>query len=170
MTGKSPQPETDQPQTDQVTPNQTKKAVFRIPRTAFLAIAFLVICMTPFAFSGVPGLQAFYLVPLILLIFVQRTQTVATENGLAIRTVFTSRVLSWSELKGLVLTKKARVRAVLTDDNQVALPTIRTRHLPVLSLISGGRLPDPSGLLGDLTKQTVQAQQTTAASTSSTEE
>jgi hypothetical protein len=25
------------------------------------------------------------------------------------------------------------------------LPTVRTRHLPALALMSGGRLPDPTG-------------------------
>jgi hypothetical protein len=44
------------------------------------------------------------------------------------------------------LTNKAKVRAVLKDDTQIALPTVRTRHLPVLSIVSAGRLEDPTGL------------------------
>jgi hypothetical protein len=41
------------------------------------------------------------------------------------------------------LTKKSGVRAVLEDDTEVALPSVRTRHLSALALISGGRLDDP---------------------------
>ena len=33
--------------------------------------------------------------------------------------------------------------AVLKDDTEVPLPAVRTRHLPALALISGGRLDDP---------------------------
>jgi len=57
--------------------------------------------------------------------------------------VLTKRALPWSSLKGLRLTKRAEVRAVLTDDTEVALPAVRTRHLSALALISGGRLDDP---------------------------
>jgi hypothetical protein len=123
------------------------KAVFRIPGTAYLGIAFLTFCVTPLAFGGVPGLQAVYVFPLVLLVFVWRTRTVATRDQLDIRTVFGKQTIKWSQLKGLSLTKNARVRAVTTDGSEVLLPTVRTRHLPVLSLVSGGKIPDPSGIL-----------------------
>ncbi|HET6705765.1 MAG TPA: PH domain-containing protein, partial [Amycolatopsis sp.] len=38
-------------------------------------------------------------------------------------------------------------QAVLQDDTKVPLPTVRTRHLPVLSLVSEGLVADPSGVL-----------------------
>ncbi|WP_020671109.1 PH domain-containing protein [Amycolatopsis nigrescens] len=138
-------------QRDQAEPGGT--AVFRIPATALLAIMILVICVTPVAFGGVPGLQALYLVPLGLLLFVQRTRTTASRDGLAVRTMFGSREIPWAALKGLALTKKSKVRAVLTDDSQIQLPAVRTRHLPVLALVSGGKVPDPSGLTEEMTKQ-----------------
>jgi hypothetical protein len=36
------------------------------------------------------------------------------------------------------------VLAVREDDTSVALPFVRTRHLPALALVSGGRLDDPT--------------------------
>jgi hypothetical protein len=122
------------------------KAIFKIPSTALLAIAFLVMCMTPVALGEVPWLAVIYVFPLALLFFVLRTRTVADQNGLSVHTMFGHRDIPWSALKGLALTNKAKVRAVLTDDSQITLPTVRTRHLPVLSIVSGGRLEDPTGL------------------------
>ncbi|WP_158887469.1 PH domain-containing protein [Amycolatopsis anabasis] len=131
-------------------PSKARKAVFRIPGTAYIAIVLLVICITPVALGGIPGLQALYLVPLGLIVFVARTRTVATVDGLSVRTVFGKRELPWSALKGLALTPRAKVRAVLSDDTQVALPAVRTRHIPVLSLVSKGLIADPSGLTADI--------------------
>jgi Bacterial PH domain len=127
-------------------PNPGRKAIFRVPGISFLAIVFLMVCLIPVAFNGVPGLWALYVVPLGLILFVVRTRTVATAQGLAIRTMFGHRELPWEALKGLAITKRSKVRAVLPDDSQIPLPTVRTRHLPVLALVSEGRLKDPSGL------------------------
>lgn len=126
-----------------------RKAVFRVPGTALLAVVLLMVCLVPTAFSGVPGLWALYVVPLALIVFVVRTRTVASGEGLAVRTMFGHRELPWERLKGLAITGRAKVKAVLTDDTEVPLPTVRTRHLPVISLVSEGRLKDPSGLTDD---------------------
>ncbi|MGV9293389.1 PH domain-containing protein [Amycolatopsis sp. NPDC003676] len=126
-----------------------RKAVFRIPTTAYLAIGLLTVCVTPIALGEIGGFQWLYVFPLALLVFVARTRTVANREGLQVRTVFGQRDLPWSSLKGLAITNKARVRAVLGDDTQVALPTVRTRHLPVLALVSEGKIKDPSGVLSD---------------------
>ncbi|MBB4685513.1 PH domain-containing protein [Amycolatopsis jiangsuensis] len=129
--------------------DEGRKAVFRIPSTAYLAIGLLIVCVTPVALGEIGGFQWLYVFPLALLVFVARTRTVATREGLNVRTVFGKRDLPWSSLKGLAITNKARVRAVLGDDTQVALPTVRTRHLPVLALVSEGKIKDPSGVLSD---------------------
>ena len=126
--------------------NEAPKAVFKIPNTALLAIAFLVVCVTPVAFGDVPYLQWLYVFPIALAVFVIRTRTTATAEGLEVRTMFGRRDLPWSSLKGLAITDKAKVRAVLQDDTKIALPAVRTRHLPVISLVSAGRMADPSGL------------------------
>ncbi|MFJ1763372.1 PH domain-containing protein [Amycolatopsis sp. NPDC088138] len=127
--------------------DEGRKAVFRIPRTSFMAIALLTICVTPIALGEIPYLQWLYIFPIALAVFVIRTRTVATRKGLETRTMFGHRDVPWSALKGLAITKRARVQAVLTDDTKVPLPTVRTRHLPVLSLVSEGLVADPSGLL-----------------------
>ncbi len=127
--------------------DEGRKAVFRVPRTSFMAIALLTICVTPIALGEIPYLQWLYIFPIALAVFVVRHRTIATRSGLAVRTMFGHRDIPWSALKGLAITKRARVQAVLQDDTKVPLPTVRTRHLPVLSLVSEGLVADPSGVL-----------------------
>lgn len=127
-----------------------RKATFRVPLIALLAIFGLMVCLAPTAFAEVPGLWALYVIPLGMIVYVVRTRTVATPERLAVRTVFGHRDLPWEAMKGLSITKRAKVRAVLTDDTTIPLPSVRTRHLPVLALVSGGRLKDPTGLVDDL--------------------
>lgn len=127
-------------------PGTGKRAVFRVPAIATLGVLFLAVCMTPVAGSSI-WLLFLYLIPITLLVWLLRTRTVATVDGLTVRTVFSTRVLPWSTLRGLALTDRAKVRAVLSEGGEVTLPAVRTRHLPVLSLVSGGRVKDPSGVL-----------------------
>ncbi len=133
----------------QKTATTGRQAILRIPGIATLAVAVLTVCVTPAAFA-VPGLQALYLVPIALFVWILRTRTVADARGLTVRTVFGQRELPWSELKGLSLSKRGKVSAVTTAGEEVALPTVRTRHLPVLSLVSEGRVGDPTGLTEDM--------------------
>jgi PH (Pleckstrin Homology) domain-containing protein len=123
-------------------PRVPSRLVFRTPGIAVLAALLLALGATPFA-VGQRGFALIYLVPLGLIVWVLRTRTTADRDGLAVRRVFTSRSLPWSSLKGLRLTKRAGVHAVLADDREVALPAVRTRHLSALALVSGGRLDDP---------------------------
>lgn len=124
-------------------PQAPSRLVFRIPTIAVLAALLLAVGAVPFAF-GAPGLAAIFAVPVAVIVWVLRTRTTADADGLAVRRVFSQRRLPWTSLKGLRLTKRAGVHAVLTDDTEVALPAVRTRHLPALAMVSGGRLDDPS--------------------------
>ncbi|MER7116059.1 PH domain-containing protein [Saccharomonospora azurea] len=130
------------------TPEKGHRAVFRIPGTALIGVLMLFMCMFPFA-ATLPYLLPLLIVPIAVAIWIMRTRTVATRDGLEVRTMLGTRQLPWDALKGFSLTPKASVVAVLSDDTKVALPSVRTRHLPVLSLVSEGRVPDPSGLLSE---------------------
>lgn len=118
------------------------RLLFRVPPTAVLGALLLAVAAVPFAF-GAPGFYLIFLLPLGMIIWILRIRTIADAEGLTVRRVLTRRALPWSSLKGLRLTKRAGVRAVLTDDTEVPLPAVRTRHLPALALISRGRLDDP---------------------------
>ncbi|MET9225102.1 PH domain-containing protein [Lentzea sp. NPDC003310] len=118
-----------------------KKLVFRIPATALLAAALIVICVTPVAWLA-PGLQALYLLPLAYAYWVLRNRTTVTEEEIVARGVFGTTTLRWDEVKSIRLVQKGWLRAVKTDDSEVTLPAVRFMHLPALSVVSGGRVPD----------------------------
>ncbi|WP_186763512.1 PH domain-containing protein [Lentzea tibetensis] len=122
-----------------------KKIVFRIPATALLAVGLVAICMTPVAW-GLPGLQAIYLVPVGLAYWVLRNRTTVDSEVLVARGLFGSTVLPWAEVKAIRLSRKGWLRAVREDDSEVPLPAVRLMHIPALSLISGGRIPDPTAV------------------------
>jgi hypothetical protein len=114
---------------------------FRLPLTALLGVFGLIVCMTPVAF-GVPGLQVLYLVPLALAIWIVRTRTVVDPDTVVAYRVWHSRRIAWSDLAGLRIDDQSRVSAVLRTGDEVGLPAVRARHLPVLAAVSRGRLPD----------------------------
>ena len=115
---------------------------FRRPLTALIGVFGLVVCMTPVAF-GIPGLQVLYLVPLGVAIWLVRTRTVVGAETLVVHRVLGSRRVTWSDLQGLRMDDRSRVWAILRGGEEVGLPAVRTRDLPVLAALSRGRLPDP---------------------------
>ncbi|MEU0879202.1 PH domain-containing protein [Lentzea sp. NPDC005914] len=119
-----------------------KKLVFRIPATALLAAGLIAICVTPVAWVA-PGLQALYVLPLGYAYWVIRNRTTVTEEELVARGLFGSTTLKWTEVKSIRLVQKGWLKAVREDDSEVTLPAVRFMHLPALSLVSGGRVPDP---------------------------
>lgn len=128
-----------EPETDLRVP---ERLVFRTPGSALLAAALAAVCAVPFAFAA-PGLVAIFVVPLAYAVWVVRVRTVADADGLTVRRLVGGDALPWSALSGLRLTPRGAVRAVRTDGTEVALPSVRTRHLSALSLVSAGHLADP---------------------------
>ncbi|MCR3748202.1 PH domain-containing protein [Lentzea californiensis] len=120
-----------------------KKLVFRIPATALLAAGLIAICVTPVAWLA-PGLQALYVLPLGYAYWVLRNRTTVTEEQIVARGAFGTTTLEWSEVKSIRLIQKGWLKAVKDDDTEVTLPAVRFMHLPALSLVSGGRVPDPT--------------------------
>ena len=112
----------------------------RLPLTALIGVLGLIVCMTPVAF-GAPGLQVLYLVPLILAYWVVRTRTVVGPETLVTYRAWGSQRFTWSDLAGLRVDERSRVWAVQHSGEEVRLPAVRARHIPMLAAISGGRLP-----------------------------
>ena len=104
--------------------------------------------MTPVAF-GVPGLQVLYVLPLVLAIWLVRSRTVIDRETVVVHRVFGSQRIAWSDLAGLRVDTRSRIRAVLRSGEEVGLPAVRARHLPPLAAMSGGRLPDSLSAPGE---------------------
>jgi Bacterial PH domain len=119
------------------------RAVFRVSPLVVLFALALAVCATPVAWSA-PFLWLVYLVPLGIIVWTLRTRTVADPDGLRVRRLVGGRRMSWDEVTALRLVGRSRVRAVLADRGEVALPAVRVRDLHVLAVASGGRIPDPA--------------------------
>jgi hypothetical protein len=125
-------------------------AAFRLPRSAYLAVLFLLFGAAPLALSADGGDQAgapgwtwrlvFLLLPVLAAVFIARTATFVSPEGLRIRAAFGSRKLRWEQVRGLSVTGSS-VYAVL-DDGSVRLPCVGTKDLAAISKVSGGRLPE----------------------------
>lgn len=126
--------------TDQQVP---QRLVFRIPATAVLGALLFAITATPFAWAA-PGLLAVYVIPVAAIYWILRVRTTADADRLVARTLFGRRELAWADVRALKVSERSWVRAVDEDGKELPLPNVRTRHLPALSLISGGRLADPT--------------------------
>ena len=127
-----------------------KSITIRLPRSAYLAVLFLLFCTAPLAFTangGHPGgavgwtwRTGLLVIPVLAAVFIARTATTASPDGLRVRAAFGSRMLAWDEVRGLSVTGRA-VYAVL-DDGSVRLPCVRTADLAAIAAVSDGRLPD----------------------------
>ncbi|MFI7666571.1 PH domain-containing protein [Nocardia sp. NPDC049526] len=131
-TGSSPEP---------TEPKQTAQ-VIRITQMAHLGVVVLLFCVF-FAFVGWPiGLWWLLLLPVAAAVWVERTRTTVSEDGLDLRTVFGSRHLDWAQVAGVGIPKRGFVRAHLTDDTEVKLPAVSYDRLRDLIRASNGRIPD----------------------------
>ena len=141
-------PATDESEvTDSVasgTPALPRRLVFRMPGTAYVAVLFFVLCASSVALVST-WFALIYLIPLGLAFWIMRTRTEVDAERIVVRRVLSRTTVPWAAVKSLRLSDKGWVRAVRTDGRgEIALPTVRTRHLPALALISGGRISDPT--------------------------
>jgi hypothetical protein len=119
------------------------RAVFRVSPLMVLFALALALCATPVAF-GAPFLWLVYLVPVGIIAWALRTRTVVDAECLRVRRLVGGRQVPWDAIRALRLNGRGGVHAVLADGDEIALPAVHVRDLPVLSVASGGRLPDPA--------------------------
>lgn len=111
--------------------------VFRLPRSAYLAVLFLALCATPVVQH--PLASFVYVIPVAAAVFIVRTATIVDDRGITVRALIGHRTLPWTELRGLSVTGRS-VYAV-TPTGSVRLPCVRLADLAALSAASGGHLP-----------------------------
>ncbi|MGO4612544.1 PH domain-containing protein [Nocardia sp. 2YAB30] len=131
------------PATGAETGSASTTRVIRIPRLAFLGVFILLMCAF-FPFVGWPaGLWWLLLIPVVVLVWVLRTQTSVSDAGLDLRTLLGSRHLDWAQVKGVRIPKRGYVLADLTDGTEVKLPAVGYDRLRDLAAASNGRIPNP---------------------------
>ena len=119
--------------------NRIVRAVFRLPRSAYLPVLFLALGVSVLVSSWWWTLV--YLVPLLAAVFVARRATLVDRDRIVVRAILGSVQIPWSGVRGLLIGERGRVSVALDDQTAVRLPYVRVRHLPVLSQVSGNRVP-----------------------------
>jgi hypothetical protein len=116
-----------------------RRAQFRLPGSALFIPIMLFIITTPLASAAV-WLMWLWLLPLLGLVYVFWTKTVADDREIVVYDQRGRRSLAWADLDGFEFHGSRWAIAVLSDGHRVRLPMVRPRDLPRLAEVSGGRL------------------------------
>lgn len=122
----------------------TRRLAFRHSRLTIAAALVVVAGALPLLFS-VPFFWLFLLVPLAVIGWVLRVRTTVDADAVTARSLTRTRTVAWDEVRGLRLGTRSSVTVVLADGDEVVLPAVHVRDLPVLAIASGGRFADPAG-------------------------
>ncbi|WP_246441985.1 PH domain-containing protein [Rhodococcus triatomae] len=121
----------------------SSRQVIRISPLSYIGCAFLLFAVT-FPVFAAPAVWGWLLLaPIVAVIWVARVRTTVGPDGVDTRRLFGSTHLDWDRIKGVRFTNRGWARAELTDGGETVLPVVTFAHLPVLSLASDGRIPDP---------------------------
>lgn len=133
--------------------------MFRLPRSAYLVVLFLLFGSLPLAFGdnqshdaddvvrhvhkfagvAVGWFAIFLVLPVIAAVYIGRTATFVGPDGIRVRAIFGSRRLGWGEIRGLSVSGRS-VYAVVPGGG-VRLPCVRVADLAELSRHSDGHVP-----------------------------
>jgi hypothetical protein len=111
--------------------------VFRLPKSAYLAVLFLGFGVT--AVVQYPLAALAYALPVGAAVFIARTATIVGPDGITVRALVGHRSLRWTDVRGLSVTGRA-VYAV-SADAAVRLPCVRVSDLAAVAAASGGHVP-----------------------------
>ncbi|MGY1660540.1 PH domain-containing protein [Geodermatophilus sp. SYSU D00705] len=114
----------------------------RMSRTALLPVVLLLVCAVPLAFAATWTLVVL-LVPLLVAAWVLRVGVDVSDDAVTVRSMVGQRRVPWSELAGIRVGRRNDLWLVTTGGTEVRLPVLRTRDLPRLAALSGGRIPSP---------------------------
>lgn len=106
--------------------------------SAFLALALLAVIPS----FGMAGL-VLLVIPVGVSVAIERLRTVADQDSVTARTLWTSRTLPWSQIEGLKFTRGRWARACRGQAGDVLLPAVTFATLPMLTAASGGKVPNP---------------------------
>jgi hypothetical protein len=119
------------------------RLVFQPSRLTIVAVLAFCVFAIPFAF-GAPWFWLVYLLPVALVVWIVRIRTTVDPESVTVRRLLGGRRVRWDAISSLRLGKKSRVSAILSDGEELPLPAVRVRDIPVLAVVSGGRFTFPT--------------------------
>ena len=120
-----------------------KPVVIRIPAIAHLAVGFFALGLLALVSAATTWCAVLLLIPVALSAMVMRYRTTADRDTVTARSLFSSRTVRWQEIKGLQFTKANWAKAELADGSWLRLPGVTFATLPLLTVASEGKVPNP---------------------------
>ncbi len=119
-----------------------KPVVINISPMAHFAVGFFALSLLVFLAIS-PWAALLLLIPLAMSVFIIRMRTVADHDSVTARTMLGSTTMRWEDIEGLRFVKSSWARAHLKNGADVPLPAVTFSALPLLTEVSGGRVPNP---------------------------
>lgn len=120
-----------------------KPRVIRVTPLAYLGV-FLLAMSVFLAIVGSPAALCWLaVVPVGVAVWIVRSRTTITSEGLWLRSVWRTRHIGWQEARGVRLPRHGLLRLRLADETEVRLPAVTYERLPDLIAAAGGRIPNP---------------------------
>jgi hypothetical protein len=120
-------------------PAAPKRAVFRMPFSALVIPLLAFVCFTPLAFAGGAWIWI-YAVPVLVLVWVLITRTVADRASLRATGPRGRRTIRWDDLATIEFRGQRWAVAVDAAGRRTTLPNVRPRDVPRLVAAAGGTL------------------------------
>jgi hypothetical protein len=110
---------------------------------AHFAVGFLALGLLASVLAGPPWVALLLVVPVMLSVAIIRYRTVAYADTVTARSLVGSETVAWDDIDGLSFGKGSWASAQLKDGRQLRLPAVTFATLPLLTEVSGGRVPNP---------------------------
>lgn len=131
------------PQSSSHTAEATRQTI-QISSLGLLGVLLLAFGLSFVIFASPPWVSVLWIVPIGVAYWMLRVRTVVDTQGLHVRRMFTSEVITWDEVKGFRFPKRAGwARAELVAGGEKSLPVVTFEKLPLIAAASGGRVTDP---------------------------
>jgi Bacterial PH domain len=124
-------------------PPQESTVRSRMSRTWLFPVLLFAFCLVSLS-AATPWLLLVEVVPAVLAVAVLRTRVDVGPAGVTVSTLTGERSVAWSDVGGVRVGRRSELWLVTSGGDQLRLPTLRARHLPLISRVSGGRIPDPT--------------------------
>lgn len=110
---------------------------------AHFAVGFLALGMLALVLAGPHWVALLLVIPVVLSVLIARYRTVADGETVTARSVLSSETVGWDDIDGLRFSRSSWASAQLKNGAELRLPAVTFATLPLLTEVSGGRVPNP---------------------------
>lgn len=121
---------------------ETPPVVINISPMAHFAVGFFALGLLIPVLTW-PPTAPLLIIPVLLSALIIRLRTQADPDGVTVRTLLGSRTVRWEDIDGLRFSRGSWARAQLKNGDELRLPAVTFATLPLLTAVSGGRVPNP---------------------------